>query len=209
MLYVALQASNADVYKAAADLLIGVHVKLSPALLVDKRSVWERFVTSCMEHVQSALADLRAPELSAEARKICERRVEVCCSRICLLSPPQPSCRSACSVTIYALLCMALLALMLQSEKLYVIWCGVQAALGLLQKFLGTVEDSGRKSKEHYTVPWTVTFTYSDGDVVKQILLPENPTVGQLRTEAGAKIKFAPDRVRCAPCAHSCLRTHA
>ena len=78
LLPAALQASNADVFKSASDLLIGLHVKLSPALLVDKRGVWERFVTSCMEHVQGALADLRAPELSAEARKISERRVEVC-----------------------------------------------------------------------------------------------------------------------------------
>lgn len=66
----------------------------------------------------------------------------------------------------------------------------------MVQRFLNMVEDSGKKSREHYTVPWTITFTYNDGDVVKTIMLPEKPTVGQLRVEAGAKIKFTPDRIR-------------
>jgi len=72
----------------------------------------------------------------------------------------------------------------------------VEAALGLLQKFLSVVEDAGKKSRENYVHPWQVTFTYSDGDQTKTVYLPENPTVGQLRVEAGAKIHFTPDLIR-------------
>jgi len=72
----------------------------------------------------------------------------------------------------------------------------IEAALGLLQRFLSVVEDAGRKSREGYSVPWTITYSYRDGDVTKTIYLPENPTVGQVRTEAAAKIQFTPDRCR-------------
>lgn len=81
----------------------------------------------------------------------------------------------------------------------------MEAALTLLRSFLVVVEDAGRRSREHYTVQWKVLFGFRDSPQEKVVLLPENPTVGQLRTEAGAKIAFAPNRVRvgCGRLAHA------
>ena len=131
--------------KAAGDLLIGLHFKLSPVLMESKGETWGNFVIRCMENVTEGLDAVKAAGDDV-ARKAAERQIE--------------------------------------------------ASLNLVQRFLNMVEDSGRKSKDNYTVPWTVTFTYSDGDVIKVVQLPENPTVGQLRYEAGLKIGFAPDKIR-------------
>lgn len=73
-----MQATNADVFKSAAELLIALHMKLLPALQVNKGIIWERFVVRCMAFVQTSLGSIRA----GEADPTVERRIEVRCENV-------------------------------------------------------------------------------------------------------------------------------
>lgn len=47
-----------------------------------------------------------------------------------------------------------------------------------------------------YVIGWSVTFGYSGGPIQKTILMPANPTVGQLRWAAGNAIGYPANKVR-------------
>ena len=72
----------------------------------------------------------------------------------------------------------------------------MDAVLTLLHTLQLTPAQLMRVGHLRATQQWRVMLCYSDGDIMKTILLPPNPTVGQIRVAIAGRIKFPPEKVR-------------